>query len=104
MELNTIEKQLSKIDEAELGSDVRPARSCYDLKLEMPHAESGEHPIPIYIGKLVAHLPNYPQVCISLIQTLALHLTASRHTVTLPPASLIPVSRYVSIACGITCI
>ena len=44
MELNTIEEQLSKIDEAELGSEERPARSCYDLKLEMPHAESGNHP------------------------------------------------------------
>ena len=43
MELNTIEKQLNEIDEAELGSEQRPARSCYDLKLEMPHAESGKH-------------------------------------------------------------
>lgn len=56
MELNTIEEQLSKIDEAELGSDERPARSCYDLKLEMPHAESGEYPIPAYIGNLVTHV------------------------------------------------
>lgn len=44
MELNTIEEQLSKINEAELGSEERPARSCYDLKLELPHAESGNHP------------------------------------------------------------
>lgn len=43
MELNTIDKQLSKFSEAELGSQERPARSCYDLKLEMPHAESGEN-------------------------------------------------------------
>ena len=42
MELNTIEKQLNEVDEAELGSEQRPARSCYDLKLEMPHAESGK--------------------------------------------------------------
>ena len=42
MELNTIEKQLNEVDEAELGSKERPARSCYDLKLEMPHAESGK--------------------------------------------------------------
>ena len=45
MELNAIEQQLDKITEGELGSEKRPARSCYDLKLEMPHAESGGHVI-----------------------------------------------------------
>ena len=45
MELNAIEEQLDTITEGELGSEERPARSCYDLKLEMPHTESGEHVI-----------------------------------------------------------
>lgn len=56
MELNTIEEQLSKIDEAELGSEERPARSCYDLKLEMPHAESGNHPA-ITLANCLFYLP-----------------------------------------------
>ena len=51
MELNTIEKQLDEIDEAELGSEDRPARSCYDLKLEMPSAESGECTITIHLER-----------------------------------------------------
>jgi len=41
LELTTIEKQLNKIIDGELGSEERPARSCYDLKLEMPQAKSG---------------------------------------------------------------
>jgi len=45
MELNVIEKQLNKIVDGELGSEERPARSCNDLKLEIPHAESGKHVI-----------------------------------------------------------
>ena len=52
MELNTIEQQLDEMNEAELGSEERPARSCYDLKLEMPHAESGEHVITIHIDQM----------------------------------------------------
>ena len=51
MELNTIEKQLNEINEAELGSEERPARSCYDLKLEMPHAESGKHATTIHMER-----------------------------------------------------
>ena len=75
MELNTIEKQLDEIDEAELGSEDRPARSCYDLKLEMPSAESGQYTITVHIEKL--HLcPPSLQACTSLIQTLALHWIA----------------------------
>lgn len=43
LELSTIEKQLSNVLEGELGSEERPARSCYDLKLEMPQAKSGTY-------------------------------------------------------------
>lgn len=69
MELSTIEKELNKIDEAELGSEERPARSCYDLKLEMPHAESGMYFIDPNLGSPLDSIKTYCSFATSLTYT-----------------------------------